>query len=347
MPEAGDDRLIAGDDVELQPARSFHGHIDSGWWMHSFSQLRDERRADSDDVSGADDEIADADFVATAESDVADGADLTHIVDESLSETVPIWPSGAEFGTALHEILEHTDFAEWRDHDGNVPPESQHLMMLATLRRHALAPPERSKELLRIVTSLIAATLNVRLPDDLRLADLALSERRAELPFYFAIGNADPARLLSLLQEHGYQRRRMDFARLHGRLSGLMTGIIDLVYCHAGRWWLVDYKSNLLGARLADYTPAALNRAVHDDEYDLQYLIYSVALHRWLRQRLGSAYDYERDFGGACYLFVRGLRDDASHGVHIDKPPFALIDALDRLLTPASITPADREHAHG
>jgi exodeoxyribonuclease V beta subunit len=65
-------------------------------------------------------------------------------------------------------------------------------------------------------------------------------------------------------------------------------------------------------------------------EYDLQALIYTVALHRWLRFRLGAAYDYERDMGGIRYLFCRGL-DAAGNGVHVDRFPLALVDALDAL----------------
>jgi exodeoxyribonuclease V beta subunit len=111
-----------------------------------------------------------------------------------------------------------------------------------------------------------------------------------------------------------------------------MTGVIDLVYRHDARWWIVDYKTNHLGARHADYTPAALDVAVRDSDYDLQYLIYTLALHRWLRTRLGDAYDYSRDFGGAVYLFLRGLSSDGSRGVHVDRPAFTLIQAMDALL---------------
>jgi exodeoxyribonuclease V beta subunit len=68
-------------------------------------------------------------------------------------------------------------------------------------------------------------------------------------------------------------------------------------------------------------------------EYDLQALIYTVALHRWLRFRLGEAYDYARDFGGVRYLFCRGL--DSTHGsvdgIHAWTPSFELVDALDAL----------------
>lgn len=65
-------------------------------------------------------------------------------------------------------------------------------------------------------------------------------------------------------------------------------------------------------------------------EYDLQALIYTVALHRWLRFRLGASYDYARDMGGIRYLFCRGL-DGTGNGVHAQRFDPALVDALDAL----------------
>ncbi len=105
--------------------------------------------------------------------------------------------------------------------------------------------------------------------------------------------------------------------------------MVDLTYHHAGRWYVLDYKSN----RLPAYDSAALEAAMAHSEYDLQALIYTLALHRWLRFRLGAGYDYARDFGGIRYLFCRGLdaaRDDLQ-GVHAQRFAPELVDALDAL----------------
>ncbi len=143
------------------------------------------------------------------------------------------------------------------------------------------------------------------------------------------------------MHEHGYLRTRTArFALEENRLAGLMTGVLDLVVLHNAQWWVIDYKTNVLnpfglGATTADYAPARLAIAVREGEYDLQYLIYLVALHRWLKARLGRNYDYARDIGGALYLFVRGLDAGGVNGVHRDCPPEALIEALDDLFAPA------------
>ncbi|HMS01451.1 MAG TPA: 3'-5' exonuclease, partial [Gemmatimonadaceae bacterium] len=115
-------------------------------------------------------------------------------------------------------------------------------------------------------------------------------------------------------------------------LRGLLTGAIDLVARHDGRWFLLDYKSNHLGHAVTDYGPEALAHAMTSHHYVLQYHLYLVALHRFLRLRQ-PAYDYDTHVGGVAYLFVRGL--DAAHpgaGVFADAPPRARIEALDRLL---------------
>jgi len=321
LPAPGTERLDAPAVAALPPARRFDGAIDAQWWITSFSQLRDGRRSALGDAAGADDEAGRADGAADGEPEpeaaILDG------------------PRGDRFGTAMHAILERTDFARWRGLAGALP-ESERETIRACLAGHGLAAPERDGELLQVVARMVGATANVRLPGDLRLADLAPADRRAEMPFHFAIGGADPDALIALLHAHGYQRRRTDFAALRGRLAGLMTGVIDLVYRHDARWWIVDYKTNRLGARRADYAPAALAAAVREHDYDLQYVIYTLALHRWLRLRLGAGYDYARDVGGAVYLFLRGLAADGSHGVHVDRPPRALIEALDALLAPGA-----------
>ena len=117
------------------------------------------------------------------------------------------------------------------------------------------------------------------------------------------------------------------------RFRGLMTGIIDLVFEFDGRFYLADYKSNYLGASLDDYRPANLVGAMLDRRYDLQALLYSVALHRYLGQRI-HGYRYERHFGGCYYLFLRAMRPQsgADFGVHFERPEAARLEAFDRLL---------------
>ena len=107
----------------------------------------------------------------------------------------------------------------------------------------------------------------------------------------------------------------------------MLRGFVDLVVEHDGRFWIVDYKSNWLGNDASAYTPDALAASVREHRYDLQYLIYSVALRRLLRARLGP--DGVERFGGVLYLYLRGMRSGA--GIHMDVPPTPLLDGLDAI----------------
>ena len=102
---------------------------------------------------------------------------------------------------------------------------------------------------------------------------------------------------------------------------------------HRGRWYVIDYKSNWLGPSPGDYARDAVAAAMRSSAYPLQYLLYLVALHRYLGLRL-PGYDYARHVGGVFYLFVRGMEPAAGmgRGVWFDRPEASLVHGLDRLL---------------
>jgi exodeoxyribonuclease V beta subunit len=161
----------------------------------------------------------------------------------------------------------------------------------------------------------------------LRLAQLGCEQRLNELEFDFATETVDTDSLDRLLQEAaGQSLPRLDIQAFRG----LVNGVIDLVCEHQKRFYIFDYKSNFLGSSFADYGPAQLRTAVLQRRYDLQYQLYTLALHRYLRQRL-PAYDYESHFGGVYYLFLRGMRPQTGPecGVYFDRPARDLVEALD------------------
>ena len=120
-----------------------------------------------------------------------------------------------------------------------------------------------------------------------------------------------------------------------------MTGSIDLVFRaeidgHV-QWFIADYKSNLLGRRESlntdHYAGPALSEAMAQHHYFLQYHLYLVALHRFLKWRLPK-YDIGKDLGGAYYLFVRGMvGDQPGQGCFFDAASPEVIESLDALLT--------------
>jgi exodeoxyribonuclease V beta subunit len=235
--------------------------------------------------------------------------------------------SGSRFGNVLHGALERVDFAAWSHWPHGGLPETEIAQLRSALHAEGYAEADIEDGIAALLP-LIGHTLTVTLPEGARLADVPREERLAEMEFHFALRPTTTADLLALLHEHGVLRQRQAFG-VRQRLEGLMTGKIDLVYTHADRFYVLDYKSN----RLPGYDHATLAAAMEDSEYTLQALLYTLALHRWLRFRLGEAYDYDTHVGGIRDLFCRGLDADspALPGVHAWQPPRALIEGLDAL----------------
>jgi exodeoxyribonuclease V beta subunit len=297
-------RLIFAPPEPTPPAAIANRQFDRDWWVYSFSQLA--REDDGADPTGARDEI------------------------EPIPDALASRFAGARFGNALHAALEATDFAAWHDWTLELPPTGEYEHVAGALRGQGYASEADQLEGLPLLTHLVAATLNARMPEGAVLARLPSATRCPELEFHLAFDPVAVPALIESLHAHGIVRDRHGFG-LRRRIEGLLTGFIDLVYEHAGRYYVLDYKSN----RLPDYAPATLAQSVRENEYDLQYTLYSLALHRWLRFRLGAAYDYDTHMGGVRYLYCRGLIE--GEGIHALTLPRALIESLDMLMAPAVV----------
>ncbi|HEX7369264.1 MAG TPA: UvrD-helicase domain-containing protein [Rhodanobacteraceae bacterium] len=235
-------------------------------------------------------------------------------------------PGGARFGTAVHTVLEQTDFAAW--HDGVGIPAGERTLIERALRGQGLDSGRAAmQQTVELVGACVRSALNATLPCHARLCEIAPEQRKAEIEFHLSLAPAHSAALYALLHRHGYQRQRSGVTPT--TLHGLLTGKIDLTFQHAGRFHIVDWKTN----RCPPYDDAALRAEIALHDYDLQWLIYTLALHRWLGQQLPD-YDYDRHVGEAYYLFVRGMGE--GHGVHADRPPRELIEAMDALFDSAA-----------
>jgi exodeoxyribonuclease V beta subunit len=167
-------------------------------------------------------------------------------------------------------------------------------------------------------------------PGPFALADLDARACVSEMEFWFAAHDVAATRIDRLVCAHVHPGR--DRAALApARLNGMLKGFIDLVFEFEGRYYVADYKSNRLGPDDAAYDADAMLGAILGHRYELQYVLYLLALHRLLRARIPD-YDYDRHIGGAVYLFLRGSHA-ASGGVYVDRPARALIEGLDALFT--------------
>ncbi|MGO1002812.1 exodeoxyribonuclease V subunit beta [Lysobacter sp. CA196] len=309
--EAAPTPLLPAATGAVPPARIARRNLARDWWVYSFTQLTNE------------DSGGDAPLVALDERGAEDEPETT----PALLTPADARFSGSRFGNVVHDALERVDFGAWRDWTpAQAEPAGEGEVLASALRAEGYTEAE-IEEGLPVLALLVGLTLTAALPEGARLCEVPERERRAEMEFHFALESAPIDALLEAMHAHGWLRERQAFG-LRRRLEGLMTGKIDLVYVHDGRYYVLDYKTN----RLPAYDAAHVERAMDESEYTLQSLIYTIALHRWLRFRLGEAYDYARDFGGVRYLFCRGLDpEDPAAGMYAHQPARALVDAVDAL----------------
>lgn len=232
------------------------------------------------------------------------------------------FPKGARAGNFFHGILETLDFTRPDQVEAEVERE------LAAYRFEPEYGP--------VVAATLRGLLEHPLSGGFCLADIGWKDRLVEAPLYFPIRPVTPGELAQVFEGGDLPPA---FARGVGRLGfypvdGYMTGFIDLIVRHEDRYYLIDWKSNWLGPRVTDYQGAAMERAMAESYYYLQYHLYTLALHRHLGASLPD-YDYDRHFGGVFYIFLRGLdRTDPSSGVFHARPPRSLIDNLQDVLMP-------------
>ena len=242
-------------------------------------------------------------------------------------EDILAFPASAEAGQCIHTLFESIEFGE---------PDGWNAAIERTLARfaHIAVTPPPTAMLRNMLEEVLHAPLPVGTPRPLRLAEVPAARRLPELAFHFPTPPVPVAVLGERLARAGYT----ELASLTGGTLGrYLTGAIDLVFEHDGRYFIADWKSNLLGHTPEAYSADAVAEEMAAERYRLQYLLYSVALHRHL-QRCLPGYTAERHLGGTLYLFVRGVRRgwvDARGrptGVHFDRPAPALVEELSALL---------------
>ncbi len=256
-------------------------------------------------------------------------------------------PVGVQFGTFVHTVLEATDFAA-ADLEAEL---GEHVAAAGSRRPADLVDPSDAVRGLR-------AAIETPLIDGLRLRDVARADRLDELEFELPlVGGDEPTGRLTLRAIAAVLRAKLpagdplvDYAArledptLRSSVRGFLTGSIDLVMRLKGpRFAIVDYKTNWLGPggealTLRHYEPPALAAEMNRAQYGLQALLYTVALHRYLRWRL-PGYEPDRHLAGVLYLFLRGMAgadtptvEGEACGVFAWRPPGAAVSALSDVL---------------
>ncbi|CBJ82817.1 exonuclease V, beta chain with recC and recD: 5' and 3' nuclease, ATPase, recombinase, helicase [Xenorhabdus bovienii str. Jollieti] len=242
--------------------------------------------------------------------------------EEPSSQMTPhTFPRGASAGTFLHSILEDLDFSEL--------PEQ---VWLAEKLTAAGFDENWAPVLQQWIADFVTAELDEQ---GIQLANVPRHQQQSEMQFYLPVDKLLHSHALSALTRR-YDPLSAQCAPLSfHQVKGMLKGFIDLVFCWQGKFYVVDYKSNWLGESSQSYTQEAMAKAMIEHRYDLQYQLYTLALHRYLRHRLVN-YDYQQHFGGVIYLFLRGIdKANPGHGVYRYLPSIEFVDELDRLFSAA------------
>ncbi|OQW93259.1 MAG: exodeoxyribonuclease V subunit beta [Beggiatoa sp. IS2] len=246
----------------------------------------------------------------------------------SARKTIFDFPQGAKAGVFVHAVFEHLDFLQ---------PQQE--VIKQQLNRFGYDEAEWLEVLSDFITAVLTTPLDPRQPA-LNLEQIWREVRLNEWEFYYPLRRITAAGLQTVLAQHhaGFAdltaletSTRLEFAPVRG----FMRGFIDMIFQYQGRFYLVDYKSNFLGTTPAAYHRDSLRAVMTRENYFLQYLIYTVALHRYLGTRLPN-YRYKQHFGGIFYLFVRGMNPKwgTDYGIYRDLPAANLIAELSDYFSP-------------
>jgi exodeoxyribonuclease V beta subunit len=245
------------------------------------------------------------------------------------------FPRGPSAGECVHAVFERIDFTD---------PATWERSIATALLDHPQTlegyPEDAQQQTLAgMLKNLVTDVTRAALVPGLELERIPWGRRLTELEFTFPVPHLSLAGLNATLESLGY-----DVPALRGgNLEGYLKGFIDLVFEHEGRFFVLDWKSNHLGYQSADYAADKVAAAMAEHGYHLQYLIYTVALDRYLRLRLLN-YDYETYFGGVLYLFVRGVRaawadaDGTTPGVYFHRPRGTAVARLNRAFDSSTIS---------
>ena len=228
---------------------------------------------------------------------------------------------GANAGSFMHLVLELIDFE-------NSETELETHLPVA-MKQYGFDEKNWYKVLYHWYIDILHTPLNgADNAAHLSLATLSPANKLVEMEFYLPLTKIEDRQLSQLLTNYGYSGNF-----IFDEFKGMLKGFIDLTFEFDGRFYIADYKSNHLGDTFSDYNQVNMAAAISSHRYDLQYLIYTLALHRYLRLKLPN-YDYDTHFGGCYYLFLRGMSQaHTNSGVFFDKPEKALIVALDNLFS--------------
>ncbi len=315
LPSTSDDIYHADEAMNGElVARELANTIDRNWRITSYSGLV-KHGSHHANQQESDEALTD---LLRLDVDSSDEEDQEALIEPQAS--IFTFPRGARPGTFLHTLFEEVEFTE------PACNESNQAVMIELMEAEQLEP-SWLPILQQMVDTVLATPLDGK---GLILNQKTPSQRLVEMEFLLPIEVLSAPALNRVIQRHDPLSARAGDLGFH-TVQGMLKGFIDLVFEHQGKYYVLDWKSNHLGDDPSYYHGEALRDAMAGHRYDLQYQIYALALHRFLRSRIAN-YDYEQHFGGVYYLFLRGMDGESEHGIFSAKPSKEFLEDMDKLI---------------
>ena len=240
-------------------------------------------------------------------------------------------PSGTGFGNAVHKVMELCSYDD--------SPESLREYMALQLRVYGLA----GEKVLQDSVKMLYHVLNAPIPDCdggiFTLAEIGPERRLCEFEFLYEFGNTFHTGELFRFAADYFGKRFSLRCPLPAEESsmydaGFFNGSIDLFFRHNGKFYILDWKTNKLDS-ISAYSPEQLPAAMANNRYYVQYMIYTAALFKYLRQRMDENISdedfYDKYMGGVRYVFLRGTYEKGN-GVFGDRLPYKKFKELEEII---------------
>ncbi len=230
---------------------------------------------------------------------------------------------GAHTGNLFHSILEELDFQK---------PQTIADCVQQSFNRLRFGYPDYK----RVVTETISRVVSVPLTKGLSLNQISSERRVPEMEFAYPTSADTLRKIQKAFEAHpspGIPSTWIETLSLKQTAvrASMLRGFIDLVFEHDQQLFILDWKTNHLGNQVEAYRRDALESAMSQHDYYLQYCLYCVALKRYIETRSPDI-DYYDSFGGVFYLFLRGISEEEESGIFFDRPSQKLLDALDKAI---------------
>lgn len=283
------------------------GRVPEGWRISSFSSIfagRDSQLPDHDEI----DSLPFLIEYLPVEKNQSEGKFFD-------------FPRGARAGSCIHEIMENIDFTQ---PDVDIARER--------LKKFGFNEDDEIDKIKEMFDHVLKANLK----DSLSLEQIKNGQRINEMEFFFPVGNTNSTAIAEVMKKYG-NPTISDFASTMKSLGfsqkgGYLKGFIDMIFCDNEKFYIVDWKTNYLGNSFEHYEISILNKEMKRSGYVLQYLLYTLALDLYLKQRVKD-YTYDKHFGGVFYLFMRGIKQGSDTGIYFDRPDSDMVEQLKKELS--------------